>query len=114
MFTISKAQMAQFGAYSRDEFVQRTVAFLKENTPQWAAERTDDVIADHIQKTIDACARIDIRQEINIQKVLYHSIRTNNDPFAEGPFFDILSTPQQVESRRIMTLIKYVREHGSL
>ncbi len=108
MFTISKAQMAKLGAHSRREFVLRTVAFLKENTPQWTAERTNDVIVDHIQKTIDACARIDIRQEINIQKVLYHEIRTNNDPFAEGPIRDILTTPALIESRRVMKLIKYL------
>ncbi len=112
MLIISKAQMAQLGAHSRTDFVQRTVTFLKENTPQWTAERTDDVVADHIQKTIDACARMNIRQEINIQKVLYHAIRTNSDPFAEGPLRSALTTSGLTESRRVMGFIKYLREHG--
>lgn len=57
MLIISKAQMAQLGAHSRNDFVQRTVAFLKVNTPQWAAGSTVDNIVHHILKSFDTCFR---------------------------------------------------------
>lgn len=112
MFTISKAQMAQFGTHSRDQFVQRTVAFLKENTPQWAKARDDEEIAQHVRETIEWGLKIGIRKEINVQKVLYHTVRAGR-LVDDKDLQPIWSGSQPTENRKVMEFIKYMNGHGS-
>ena len=52
MLTISKAQMKVFSANSTEDFVKRTVEFLRANTPDWAASRTDKEIAEQVRSGI--------------------------------------------------------------
>ena len=111
MLIISKAQMKVFKDHSTEEFVQRTVVFLRENTPDWAMQRTDEAIAEHVRAIISWGHEAGIRKEISIQKILYNTIRKGCSVDDEN-ILSILTTLHLTEDRRLLDFNEYLRKNG--
>lgn len=110
---IKENQLVSLGLKSHHDFIEKTVIFLRENTPEWAASKEDDEIKTHIENMIVMARDRNIAKEINIQKLLYHCYRYGLPiPFSkrmeELLAFDILS-----EDERVKRLIKERSGHVS-
>jgi len=111
MLIISKAQMKVFKDHSTEEFVQRTVVFLRENTPDWAVRRTDEAIAEHVRDLIAWGHEVGIRKEINLQKLMYHVIKYKLPIPFNDRVLNVLDG-EVSEDRRIKDLIRICKDHG--
>jgi hypothetical protein len=106
---IKETQIQTLGSSSKLEFIEKTIAFLRENVPDWATSKEDDEIRGHIESMIEMGSDRNISKEINIQKLLYHCLRFGlripfNKRVEELLAFDVLS-----EDERVKRLIKEIR-----
>jgi len=109
---ITNQQINSLGASSKEEFVQKTIVFLKENTPYWASNRTEEEIREHVVRMIEEGRQVEVKKEINIQKLLYNWIRYDLMlPFSEK-VDGILRQSAEHEDDRLHTLIKNIRKNN--
>lgn len=106
---IKEKQIQSLGSKSEQEFIEKTISFLRENTPDWAIFKEDDEIKNHIESMIEMCRDRSVKKEVNMQKIMYHCYRYGLPiPFSkrmeELLAFDVLS-----EDERVKRLIKAIR-----
>lgn len=106
---IKQTQIQNLGSRSEQHFIEKTIAFLRENTPDWAISKEDEEIRTHIEQMIEISSDRNINKEINIQKLLYYCSKYGlpipfNKRMEELLAFEVLS-----EDERIHRLIKQIK-----
>lgn len=105
---IKEEQIRELGAGSKQDFVERTLLFLCENTPEWAEQRSDDEARSYITSVIELAGDRSITKEINIQKILYYCIRYGIQiPFRKR-MEEVLGFESPGEDERIKNMIKEI------
>jgi hypothetical protein len=78
-FIIKTSQLQMFSDVKIEQFVKKTIAFLRKNFVEWAGEKDDAELAKYIHSMIDLGKRYKILKEINLQKLMHYHIRYKFD-----------------------------------
>ena len=105
---IKVEQIATLGTPAKEKFILKTIEFLRENTPEWAEEKDGQEIRGPIEEMIKIGKELNIKKEVNIQKLLYYSkTKELQIPFSAA-IQEILKTPDLGEDLRTKNLIKAI------
>lgn len=98
----------------REAFIAKTITLLRENTPEWANEKTDDQIQKAVDEMIEAGEQIDVLSEANVQKLLLCQIIYNLIfPFTDE-VIQALTYADKGEDWRVSYLVKELEENSKL
>ncbi|NEN23565.1 hypothetical protein G3O08_08635 [Cryomorpha ignava] len=109
---IRTAQIEALGTPKKEKFIEKTIAFLKENTPKWAESKTDDQISATIENMIELGRERNIKKEINIQKLLFHWIKYELKTPPSPEIDAELIQESRSENYRVKCMIKAIRRNG--
>ena len=105
---VSENQLKAVGAPSYEKFILKTIQFLKKNTPEWAEGKDDKEMRGPIEEMIEIGKELNIRKEVNIQKLLYYAITKELQIPFSAALQEILRTPDVGEDLRTKNLIKAI------
>lgn len=109
---IRTAQIEVLGKQQQEKFIEKTITFLRDNTPKWADSKTDDQIRSAIEKMIELGKERNIRKEINIQKLLYHWIKYDLNMPLSDEIEGELNQQGLSENYRVKCMIKAIVKNG--
>jgi len=75
MMIIKRPQIEQFNTYMVDVFMNKTVAYIKDNFSDWVGEKEDAELKNYIDSMVNLGKKYKIHKEISIQKLIrYHML----------------------------------------
>ena len=109
---IRQEQLEKLGAPEKEKFILKTIEFLDENLPDWAHSKNEEEIRKYIEDMITIGRCKNVKKEINIQRLLYHSIlRQIPNPSAIAR--DILTySEEEDENDRVKNFINLLRKEN--
>ncbi len=77
MMKINASQVKAFSHSKWEEFIQKSLPFLRDNFKEWCVDRKEDELRKFILETVDFGKQYRIGKEINIQKLMHFKIEFN-------------------------------------
>ncbi len=112
MLRLSQSQLIKMGEPALLRFVKETIGFMRAECPDHTAGKSDEELARTVNEYVALGKRYSITSELNVQKLLYHSIRYKlSIPFSE-PLEHALRAKGWDQNYRIKRFIKLIVTHA--
>jgi len=106
MLVITNKQMEAFRQIEVEKFVQKSVAFLRDNFADWCVDKEQEEIESFIYEMIEFGEQYEIKKQLNLQKLMFFRIEFRFDIPLVGELEEILGAVNKNESFRITQFYK--------
>jgi len=101
ILVIRKEQMALFQSHALEQFIIKSISFLKKNFLVWSLHRSDEAIRLFVEETIRFGGGYNIRKQINLQKIMHYQIEYSFEIPLSGYLQERLAGKDLNETQRV-------------